>query len=162
MSEQKINLYPVIIFFLFLVGGAWFVSNYGTHGTEYSGHLSILTDNGDYHEFTVEIATSPEKMKAGLMFRDSLSEDHGMLFVYPNIGETAMWMKNTKIPLDMLFIDATGKIVHVHENAHPYDETPIPSRFPVKATLEIKGGQAALLGIKAGDRVESPFFKDAN
>jgi uncharacterized membrane protein (UPF0127 family) len=88
------------------------------------------------------------------MHRETLPERAGMLFVYDEPHRGGFWMKNTLIPLDMLFIKANGNIVHIAANAVPEDETPIPSNEPVLAVLEINGGTAAALGIKEGDRVQ--------
>jgi hypothetical protein len=89
------------------------------------------------------------------MYRKSLAANAGMLFVYPDEQPVAFWMKNTLIPLDMLFLKADGSIAHIARNAVPFDETPIESGAAVKAVLEVKGGTADALGIKEGDRVES-------
>ena len=88
------------------------------------------------------------------MFRKSLAPNAGMLFLYPDEQPVAFWMKNTLIPLDMLFLKADGSIVQIAHNAVPLDETPIPSNQPVQAVLEVNGGVAAALGIKEGDRVD--------
>ncbi len=100
--------------------------------------------------FTVEIADAPAERAQGLMGRQSMPEDHGMLFAYPAPRPVAFWMQNTPLPLDMLFIDETGRVVSLHENAIPFDETPIPSGLPVRYVLEINGGLAAKLGLRPG------------
>jgi uncharacterized membrane protein (UPF0127 family) len=107
----------------------------------------------------VEVATTPAQQEKGMMFRDGLAPNYGMLFIYDQVQPVQMWMRNTKIPLDMLFIDANGSILNIAENAKPMDETIIPSRYPVKAVLEIGGGEVTRLGIKVGDRAEHPAFK---
>lgn len=100
--------------------------------------------------FTVEIADTDAERAQGLMGRQSMPEDHGMLFAYPAPRPVAFWMHNTPLPLDMLFIDELGMVVSLHENARPFDETPIPSGLPVRYVLEINGGLAAKLGLRPG------------
>ena len=108
---------------------------------------------GSTYKFEVELATTPAERAQGLMFRKAMAANAGMLFLYPSEQQVAFWMKNTLIPLDMLFLKADGSIAHIAHNAVPLDETPIDSGAPVKAVLEVKGGTAAALGIKEGDRV---------
>jgi uncharacterized membrane protein (UPF0127 family) len=119
--------------------------------------LAILTASGP-HRFTIELATSPAQMIQGLMFRQSLAPDAGMLFDYQAPSMASMWMKNTLIPLDMLFVDATGHIVNIHERAVPGSLDPIAAAAPVRAVIELNGGTAARLGIRPGDRVIHPIF----
>ena len=115
----------------------------------------IVHAGGSAYKFDVELATTPDQRAQGLMFRKSLGANAGMLFLYPDEEPVAFWMKNTLIPLDMLFIKADGTIAHIAHSAVPLDETPIPSTAPVKAVLEVNGGTANALGIKEGDKVES-------
>jgi len=114
----------------------------------------IVHAGGSAYRFDIELATTPDQRERGLMYRKSLGANAGMLFMYPDEEPVAFWMKNTLIPLDMLFIKADGQIVHVARNAVPLDETPIASGQPVRAVLEINGGAADALGIKEGDTVE--------
>lgn len=113
--------------------------------------------------YNVEIANTKEKMYTGLMGRTSLDKNAGFLFdvnMVPQDIDVAMWMKDTLIPLDMLFIDEEGVIFSIHKNAKPGDVTPIyPPKRP-HAVLEINGGQAHELNINIGDTVEGPFFKN--
>lgn len=120
--------------------------------------LVIRTADGRDHDFIVELAATPEERARGLMFRRSMPEDAGMIFDYGREARVAMWMKNTFIPLDMLFIDGDGVIRHIRENAVPHDETPISSVVPVRAVLELNGGTVARLGIGVNDRVEHKIF----
>jgi len=122
-----------------------------------SAPLTILTAGGP-HRFTVELATSPAQMMQGLMFRQSLAPDAGMLFDYQAPSMATMWMKNTLIPLDMLFVDASGHIVNIHERAVPGSLDVIAAAAPVRAVIELNGGTAARLGIHSGDRVIFPIF----
>jgi uncharacterized membrane protein (UPF0127 family) len=111
-------------------------------------------------EFDVEIASQPIDLHVGLMFRKEMAKDRGMLFEFGDEPkEESFWMKDTLIPLDMIFVAADGHIVNIHPNARPGDITPIPSLEPVTAVLEINGGMAEGLGIKVGDKVLHPYFK---
>ncbi len=106
--------------------------------------------------FQVEVAdTDPERAR-GLMFRESLPRFGGMLFVYDQAQQVSFWMKNTLIPLDMLFFDESGRLVEVHENAVPGDLTGIPSEEPVRYVLEINGGAARELGVEPGAELRHP------
>lgn len=104
--------------------------------------------------FTVEVASSPEERAQGLMNREVLDPGRGMLFDYGRPTMARMWMKNTLIPLDMLFIDEDGVIRHIHAEAKPHDETPIAAPVEVRWVLEIAGGRAAQLKLKEGDRMK--------
>ncbi|MFW8636404.1 DUF192 domain-containing protein [Cribrihabitans pelagius] len=119
-----------------------------------------VTLRGDWGQaaFTVEIAGSQEERARGLMFRESLPQGAGMLFVYDAPQPAAFWMKNTLIPLDILFLDAGGTVTSVHENAVPGDLTPISGGARVFAVLEINGGLARRYGIAAGSQMQHPFF----
>ena len=118
--------------------------------------LTVWMANGQSHRFVVEVAATPEQQERGLMFRQSMPEDDGMIFLNKIDKPSTFWMKNTLIPLDMLFVDRTGKIVHIKANAKPLSEEMIPSGGSVRAIVEINGGVAARLGIKAGDHVVFP------
>ncbi|GEM_PF-3413252 len=108
----------------------------------------------------VQVAANDTARMHGLMFRrQPLADDEGMLFLWPRPQPVAMWMKNTFIPLDMVFIDADGMVVRVHENARPHDLTPIPSGVPVKAVLELSAGAATRLGLRPGVMVRLPTMK---
>lgn len=119
--------------------------------------LSIRTQSGTAG-FTVEIAETPAQQETGLMHRRSLAGDAGMLFILPHERVVQMWMKDTPLPLDMLFIDLHGKIIHLAENTTPNSTDVIGTETPVLAVLEIKGGTAAKRGIRAGDYVMHPYF----
>jgi uncharacterized membrane protein (UPF0127 family) len=122
--------------------------------------LTIVTAGGP-HKFTVEVATAPAQMAQGLMFRQNLAPDAGMLFDYQVPSMATMWMKNTLIPLDMLFVDAQGRIVNIHERAVPGSLATIGTAAPVRAVIELNGGTTARLGIRPGDRVIYPIFGNA-
>ena len=114
--------------------------------------LTITSANGA-HRFTVDVAASPQQQETGLMFVKSLAPDRGMIFPYDPPQPVAFWMRNTLIPLDMIFIRADGTIARI-ATAKALDETPVPSGEPVAAVLEIAAGRSAELGIRPGDRVE--------
>jgi uncharacterized protein len=109
--------------------------------------------------FQVEIANTPKALELGLMNRTELAANEGMLFVFPLVRPVSFWMRNTLIPLDMIFIDEKGVVTSIHSMAKPLDETPIPSTGPVKAVLEIAGGQALQRGIKPGDTIETDLLQ---
>lgn len=109
--------------------------------------------------FQVERAVTPEESARGLMFRSELAADRGMLFLFTDEQDRSFWMKNTMIPLDIIFIRRDGVIAHIHKMAKPYDETAIPSTEPVQAVLEIAGGQADKRGIAPGDRIDTDLLK---
>lgn len=106
--------------------------------------------------FTVELALSDPQREHGLMFRKAMPADHGMLFDFGATRRVLMWMKNTPLPLDMLFLDKAGTIVSIRQGAVPYSETIIDSEQPVKYVIEINGGIVAKLGLAVGDKVASP------
>jgi uncharacterized membrane protein (UPF0127 family) len=113
--------------------------------------LTIKSKTG-VHRFTVEIAATAEQQERGLMFRKTLAGDRGMIFPYEPPQDVAFWMKNTLIPLDIIFIRTDGTIVRI-TRAKAQDLTPLPSGEPIAAVLEIRGGRAAELGIAEGDIV---------
>ena len=114
--------------------------------------LTITSASG-VHGFAVDVAATPEQQEKGLMFVKALGPDKGMIFPYDPPQTVAFWMKNTLIPLDIIYIRADGTIARI-TNAKPLDETPLPSGEPIAAVLEIAGGLAAELGIAPGDKVE--------
>jgi hypothetical protein len=112
--------------------------------------------------FRVEVADDEAERARGLMFRESLPRFAGMLFVYDRPQEVAFWMKNTLIPLDILFFDETGRLTHVHENAVPGDLTAIPGGpAPVRFVLEVNGGLAGALGVAPGAELRHPAVDPA-
>ncbi|MFL6726910.1 MAG: DUF192 domain-containing protein [Sphingomicrobium sp.] len=113
--------------------------------------LTIRAKNG-LHRFTVEVAATPDQQERGLMFRSALAGDRGMIFPYEPAQQVAFWMKNTLIPLDIIYIRADGTIARI-THAEPMDLTPLPSGEPVTGVLEIRGGRASELGIREGDIV---------
>jgi len=124
--------------------------------------LVVVTRDGQRHEFQVEMALTPEQQTVGLMFRPSVPADGGMLFDWGAPRDSAMWMRNTISPLDMLFINADGTIRRVAEDTVPGSLATIESRGPVRATLELASGTAKRLGIRVGDKVEQRIFGNAS
>jgi uncharacterized membrane protein (UPF0127 family) len=112
--------------------------------------------------FHVEIAADHASQERGLMFRREMAPDAGMLFDLHQSEQIAFWMKNTELPLDMVFIRADGTVSSIEPNAIPYSTDPIPSAEPVRAVLEINGGRANVLGIKPGDKVRAAIFHDVD
>jgi uncharacterized membrane protein (UPF0127 family) len=146
---------------LFLVGLALLVA-----GLAHSAHamqqetLKLITARGA-HTIDVEVTETPAEKSQGLMFRTSLADSKGMLFFYEAPQEITMWMKNTYIPLDMVFIRADGIVHRIEARTEPLSENIIASKGDVTACLELAGGAAERLGLKPGDRVEHRFFKPA-
>lgn len=123
-------------------------------------NLKLLTAHGT-HVIDVEIADTPQEKAQGLMFRTHLDDHHGMLFAYDTPQEITMWMRNTYIPLDMVFIRADGTVHRIEARTEPLSEDIVASRGDVTACLELAGGAAERLGLKAGDRVEHRLFAPA-
>lgn len=120
--------------------------------------VDIVTRHGVKH-FKVEIADNEASREYGLMYRKSLAPDRGMLFEFDRADIQSFWMKNTLIPLDIIYIGTDGRIVSIAAAAHPLDPTPLSSKGPAIGVLEIEGGLAAKLGIRPGDQVRHPFFR---
>jgi len=138
--------------FLFcLLPLAWTASCTGSRGP-------VVTLHGTQGEVAVrvEIARTREELSRGLMWRTDLDADAGMLFVFGNSAPRTFWMKNTPLPLDILFLDDAGTVVNVAAATTPYSEAPIPSAGPARYVLEVNAGFAAKHGIGAGARVELP------
>jgi uncharacterized membrane protein (UPF0127 family) len=108
--------------------------------------------------FAVEIADTPEERARGLMFREQMDRDAGMLFVFEQSREVAFWMRNTPLPLDIIFVDSHGVVVRIAADTTPFSETPLPSGAPVTAVLEINAGLSAQLGIAPGAELRHPAF----
>ena len=120
--------------------------------------LTIVTSSGR-HAFQVEVMRTPDQRARGLMHRQFLPADRGMLFDFKQVEPVAMWMQNTYISLDMLFIRADGTVARIAERAEPLSTRTIPSGEPVLSVLEVNAGTAEKLGIKPGDKVEHPLFR---
>jgi uncharacterized membrane protein (UPF0127 family) len=122
--------------------------------------LEIVTAKGGVHHFQVEIAETDDAREIGLMNRHTLAPDRGMLFEFDMVGRQSFWMKDTLIPLDIIFIAPDGKIDSIAANARPLSLDPVMSKHGANGVLEIEGGLARKLGVKPGDKIKHPFFKD--
>jgi uncharacterized protein len=131
---------------------AWALESFST------SELTIATAGGP-QKFSIELALTDAQMEQGLMFRRSMAPNAGMLFDFKHPTNVSMWMKNTVLPLDMLFLDEQGRIIDIHERAVPYSTDIIAGKAPARYVIELNGGTAARLGIKVGDQVTSPYFK---
>jgi uncharacterized membrane protein (UPF0127 family) len=123
--------------------------------------LVIVTREGTQHVFDVEMAVKPEQQTVGEMFRTAIPPDGGMLFDWGFPRSVPMWMRNTLVPLDMVFINADGTIRAIAEDTTPRSLAPIDSNGPVRATLELAGGVTAKLDIRVGDTVRQRIFANA-
>ncbi|MCF3639063.1 DUF192 domain-containing protein [Rhizobium sp. TRM95111] len=121
--------------------------------------ITVTTKDGKVHQFDVELAVTPRQREQGLMNRREMAADRGMLFAFGETRQVLMWMKNTYLPLDMLFIGKDGRIRTIRENAEPLSEAIIDSKVPVDFVLELNGGTAKALGIRNGNRVDSPLIE---
>ena len=144
---------------LLVIVSLFLMYNLGEVSASMKSELSIITSNGSKHNFLVEVARTEEEKKIGLMFRKTLAKNAGMLFLYKREALRLMWMKNTFIPLDILFIDQKGVIKRVVKRTIPHSLATISSRQSVLAVLELRGGITSSLEIKKGDRIEHPAFK---
>jgi len=122
--------------------------------------LEVVTHDGRRYAFTVELARTPAQRARGLMYRREMAADHGMLFDFGGVGPRAMWMKNTFLSLDILFLEPDGRIWRIAEDTTPLSEETIVADGPIRAALELKGGTCRLLGIEIGDRVRHSLFDD--
>jgi uncharacterized membrane protein (UPF0127 family) len=135
------------------------VANSGSRAAS-GGTLVFETASGP-HSFDIELATTQQERVLGLMFRPSLPENAGMLFLYDQPQAISMWMKNTVIPLDMIFIDDGGKVHRIETHTEPFSLTPISSEGDVIGILEVNAGVADAIGLKAGDKVVYPGLGEA-
>ncbi|MDC6366741.1 MULTISPECIES: DUF192 domain-containing protein [Flavobacteriaceae] len=119
------------------------------------GSLTIMQSETDsvLVQFDIEIAESDYETQTGLMYRESMEENQGMLFIFPDVAMHSFYMKNTQIPLDIIYIDENQKIASFQKNAKPFDESGLSSQVPVKYVLEINAGLSDAKGIQIGDRI---------
>lgn len=115
------------------------------------GMLRIQRQDGTMKQLVVELADTESKREYGLMYVSKIPDEYGMLFVFQEVKPVSFWMKNTFIPLDLLFFDKNGRITHIHENAIPHDLTPIRSNGPIVAVLEVNAGGAKRHNLNIGD-----------
>ena len=124
------------------------------------GQIVTITTARQQHDFVVEIASTPKQQERGLMLRKYLRHNHGMLFLYAQPQIARFWMKNTYIPLDLIFIDAQDKIIQIYENAQPLSQKLICSQKPIKAVLELFSGSVARYNIKINQAIKISSNKD--
>jgi len=153
---MKIFVNVIMVGLMTLAGVSYFTK--AARADAHVEKLEITSKDGKKHDFEIEIAATEIDREVGLMFREHMDADHGMLFEMDSAEITRFWMKNTLIPLDMLFIGADGTIKTIHENAVPKSLDAVSSDVPVTGVLELNGGRAKALGIAAGDKVTHPFF----
>ncbi len=121
---------------------------------EKEGELFLLKSGDTIQKVDIEVADTPYEQETGLMYRDSMEDDQGMLFVYSSAAPRSFYMKNTRIPLDILFYGADSTLVSYRENATPYDETSILSDVPAQFILELNAGKIEEWGIEIGDKID--------
>ena len=151
----------VIAATLALSGPGWASAQPAPGSVSFQHATLVIESGGKRLPFKIEVADTDAERELGLMYRNSLPADAGMLFDFKQDQQVDMWMHNTHIPLDMLFIDRTGRIVNIAQRAVPYSDETISSAGPVRAVLEVNGGTAARLGLKSGDRVIYSLFGNA-
>ncbi len=122
--------------------------------------LTVDKANGETHAFEVELAITNKQRQQGLMYRSELAPNKGMLFIFSAEQARSFWMRNTYIPLDIIFLRSDGSIINIIENAEPQTDTPRPSTAPAKAVLELAGGRAKELGIMSGDIVRHALLRN--
>jgi uncharacterized protein len=120
--------------------------------------IDLITKSGP-HRFSIEVVADEASRAQGLMFRQSMADDHGMLFDFRREQPASFWMKNTYIPLDMIFIRADGTVVNIAEDTVPMSEAAVNSSAPVRFVLEVNAGIARKIGLKAGDRAVHQYMK---
>ncbi len=149
---------PIVALLLFLLAGVSAAQNQPSVTFD-TAEIAVETAAGERHVFQVELAVRREQFGQGLMFRQEMADDAGMLFILPRPQTLNMWMKNTYLPLDMLFLNTGGEIVKIAERTVPLSTDRIPSGRPVKGVLEVNAGTAERLGLAVGDRVLHPAFQ---
>lgn len=151
----------IIIFIIVVISTFSYVSGHiykppvvdqGLNSPGSTALVKITCSDGRYCTFIADVADTPEKQATGLMNRISMAKDSGMLFIFEGNVEHYFWMKDTLIPLDMIFIDQEGKIINIHKNATPLSLDMIPSSGPCKYVLEVNGGTCEYKNIRTGDR----------
>jgi len=148
-----------LLFLIAAPAGAYLALHAKTPSAE--AHTLELVTAGGVRAIDIEVATTPEQQALGLMYRTELADNHGMLFPYEGERELSMWMHNTYIPLDMVFIRADGTVARIEVKAAPLSDRVIRSGEPVTGVLELAGGAAERLGLKPGDKVRHPHFTQA-
>ena len=141
---------------LFIGSATAFSADYPMDADSICIPATIETQTGKSLALSLELAVTPQTTKQGLMFREFLAPLGGMIFVFYPPQDVAMWMKNTLIPLDMIYVSETGRVIKVHENAIPHDLTPLWAGAKTLYVIELRGGAARRFGIKQGDQLQIP------
>lgn len=155
MMQSKNHIQIFAGFWLTLFVAAWLIA--GHAGASDTKRLDVTTRSGT-HSFSVELALTPQERGRGLMHRRSMDEEAGMLFRFDRVQTVLMWMKNTFIPLDMVFIRPDGTVADIHYNAVPHSETIIQSSEPVLYVLELNAGVAQKIDLRRDDKVKHPLL----
>ena len=145
--------------FKFLTALLAFLTLFSLSAAQANADLTVETRAGE-RQFSVELALTPDEHAQGLMYRREMADDAGMLFIFDDNRPRHFWMRNTFIPLDIIFIQANGRIVNIVENAEPQTETLRSSKGAAVAVLEINGGLARKLGIRRGNVVKHPILQE--
>ena len=156
--KKQDALFAGLLTLLLWLSGQSVLGDDGAGRVEY---LDVITASGP-HTFAVEVMSTEPERERGLMFRHALPENRGMLFDLEVEQTVQMWMKNTYLPLDMIFISRSGKVVSIFQNAEPQSERIIYSGAPAYAVIEINAGAVATIGLKTGDRVQHPLFSNCS
>ncbi len=145
------------LLYLFIIGWLSF-SSLNANEIKFKKSLIVIKTQNSEYIFNVEVAETALERSRGLMYREQLKQNEGMLFIYPEKQIIKMWMKNTFIPLDMIFIDENGKIIKIIKMTSPKDLTPIGPEVKLKSVLEINGGLSSYLNINIGDKIIYPYL----
>jgi len=146
---------------LYIISIIFFINNLKAENIQFEKDLLKIQTNNNEYIFNIEIAITQKQRNLGLMHRKTLAQNQGMIFIYPKEQIVKMWMKNTYIPLDMIFIKDNGIIESITKMTKPRDLTPIGPNLPVKAVLELNGGMTTYLNIKKGDIVIHKYITNA-
>ncbi len=156
--ERRHGLHPLFLC-LFLTTCFWLSAAVQAQQAKLpTEEVTVRTADGTQHVFVTEMAMTREQQADGMMFRTEMAPNEGMLFIFPQPRRASFWMRNTLIPLDMVFVRQNGRIANIVANATPQTDTSRRSQGRVKAVFEIPGGRAAELGIRAGDLIIHPAF----
>lgn len=130
------------------------ISNSENYKFSKEGELTFQTENGNFiSSIDAEFADNEQEREQGLMYRTEMKENQGMLFIFPNQNKQSFWMKNTVLPLDIIFVNSNLKIVTIQKNAVPYSEKSLPSTAPAQYVIEVNAGYTDKYKIKVGDKV---------
>ena len=146
---------------LYIISIVFFINNLEAENIQFEKDLLKIQTNNNEYIFNIEIATTHKQRSLGLMHRKTLDQNKGMIFIYPKEQIVKMWMKNTYIPLDMIFIKDNGIIESIIKMTKPRDLTPIGPNLPIKAVLELNGGITTYLNIKKGDIVIHKYITNS-